>query len=107
MIFKLNDFRFHHIKTIEQFRDSLPATQRAAITCLRLALYSPATECNLFMLEDCGMSRFRGLRKIVVEMDEWPNGVRNDAVLREAFQRLYSKVLACSAVDNDVEIVFE
>ncbi|EDU50752.1 hypothetical protein PtrSN002B_003059 [Pyrenophora tritici-repentis] len=107
LIFRLNDFRFHHVETIKQFLDSVPAAKRRAITALRLALYPPATEDNLFMLEDCGMNRFRGLCKIIVEMREWPKGVRNNAVVREAFQRLHLKALAYSVMATDVEVVFE
>ncbi|CAA9957450.1 hypothetical protein PTMSG1_01058 [Pyrenophora teres f. maculata] len=107
LIFQLNDFRFHHVETIEQFLDSVPAASRAAITALRLALYPPATERNLFKLEDCDVGRFRALRKIIVEMREWPKGVRNDAVVRGAFQQLHLQVLAHCAVARDVEVVFE
>lgn len=106
-IFQLNDFRFHHVETIEQFHRSLPTAQCAAITTLRLALFSFATEDNMLMLGKCGVGRLSGLRKIIVEMSEWPTGVQNDAVVRKAFQRLYLRVLARSAVANDVKVVFE
>jgi hypothetical protein len=106
--FQLNDFRFHHLETVQEFTQCVTPVQLRAVANLRLALFLPLSENRIGALASANMRSFAGLVKITVETRHWrlDDMVFNRAQSRGTYAQQDRKMLE-SCMQRDVEIGVE
>ena len=91
LIFRSNEFRFRHRDTIAQFIRDVPRIHRLEIENMRLAFYESPSSNFWRGVRDCGVRRFRGLKKVVVETGGWEVDEGTNRRIRRWVEMLFQK----------------
>jgi len=93
LVFRSNEFRFHHVEIITHFVHDLSRVHLDQIENVRLAFYASPSDEFMRELGDCGLSRLTGVKKVIVETRAWSADVVSSRRTRWWTEGLFQRVM--------------
>jgi len=93
LIFRSNEFRFHHVEVITHFVRDMPRVHLDQIENVRLAFDAPPSDEFMRELGKCGLDELRGTKKVVVETKSWEVGLISSRKRRWWTEGLFQRVM--------------